>query len=528
MRFTIVKNTGINQPAHLSHDFSPPGGTLGRSQDNDWVLPDEEQKIARLQAIISISVEGECRITNRGSATEILLNTIPLAPNRQVELRSGDVLNIGSYQIQATDSEKPIYRRENDSDENSPIQATTSSDVPSGIPNSVWDELEHVFTPAAPHSAENRSTDRKPQAIAERNDNNPLLKDQQQENEERNPIDPLAKIKTTTDLDSLQQRATDPVTLFNSDSLFQQKNILHNNTPTTLFQHEMPHDVDHSEKKDCIDPLALFSDRSLSDRSGNSRQRTKSDDPLDLMLDNAVPLTLPENPDIVDIDSIIAPQPDVERVNVDHHVESAAQSPAIPPLFTSTADPQQVTATADPQQVTAEPQQVDTQAAKMEEVKTEGPKAEKPKAEEPKAEKAEAAETKTAEPMPITNDLFDSNKVQAERKQSTRDILIELKAHHLGMIAGGRAMVAEILHRFHPDVLEQTARKCGISRLSASSTESASPTETDHAALWEFLTNYYQKTAIEFERSSILFSETFLRAYENEVNTYQESQSKTK
>ncbi|WP_233420594.1 FHA domain-containing protein [Xenorhabdus nematophila] len=106
MRFSIVKNAGTTQPPYLSYDFSPPGGTIGRSMDNSWVLPDEELAIARLQAIVSVSAHGECWINNQGSASEILLNKVPLAPERQVEIRDGDMLNIGHYQIQLIDIKK--------------------------------------------------------------------------------------------------------------------------------------------------------------------------------------------------------------------------------------------------------------------------------------------------------------------------------------------------------------------------------------------------------------------------------------
>ncbi|MGC0875866.1 FHA domain-containing protein, partial [Pantoea agglomerans] len=49
--------------------FQPPGGTIGRSQDNDLVLPDETRAISRLQALVHLSHDGECRLTNPRSVT---------------------------------------------------------------------------------------------------------------------------------------------------------------------------------------------------------------------------------------------------------------------------------------------------------------------------------------------------------------------------------------------------------------------------------------------------------------------------
>ena len=47
------------------------------------MLPDEERAISRLQAIVHISADGECRITNRGNVTRVLLNDIPLERGRR-------------------------------------------------------------------------------------------------------------------------------------------------------------------------------------------------------------------------------------------------------------------------------------------------------------------------------------------------------------------------------------------------------------------------------------------------------------
>ncbi|MBP2171138.1 FHA domain-containing protein [Erwinia toletana] len=101
MRFTIVQSkTAMPQTAF---DFLPPGGTIGRSVDNDLILPDEDRAISRLQALVHISASGECRLTNRGSVTSVVLNGKPLECGRQVELQHGDALGIGAYQIDVSD-----------------------------------------------------------------------------------------------------------------------------------------------------------------------------------------------------------------------------------------------------------------------------------------------------------------------------------------------------------------------------------------------------------------------------------------
>lgn len=101
MRFTIVQSkTALPVEAF---DFLPPGGTIGRSQDNDLVLPDDERAISRLQALVHISNDGECRLTNHGSVTSVVVNGIPLERGRQVLLQHGDSLAIGDYLLAVND-----------------------------------------------------------------------------------------------------------------------------------------------------------------------------------------------------------------------------------------------------------------------------------------------------------------------------------------------------------------------------------------------------------------------------------------
>ncbi|MFS2223787.1 type VI secretion system-associated FHA domain protein TagH [Pantoea sp. B65] len=109
MRFTIVQSkTAMPQTAF---DFHPPGGTIGRSVDNDLVLPDEDRAISRLQALVHITASGDCRLTNRGSVTSVVLNGNSLECGRQVELQHGDILDIGSYQIEVSDPHRPAENR---------------------------------------------------------------------------------------------------------------------------------------------------------------------------------------------------------------------------------------------------------------------------------------------------------------------------------------------------------------------------------------------------------------------------------
>ncbi len=101
MRFTIVRSTTAT-PVN-TFDFLPPGGTIGRSMDNDLVLPDENRAISRLQALVHVAADHQCRLTNQGSVTTVMINDVPLKRGDQAILRHGDTLGIGDYLIQLSD-----------------------------------------------------------------------------------------------------------------------------------------------------------------------------------------------------------------------------------------------------------------------------------------------------------------------------------------------------------------------------------------------------------------------------------------
>ncbi|WP_237386325.1 type VI secretion system-associated FHA domain protein TagH [Xenorhabdus sp. Sc-CR9] len=571
MRFTIVKNIGTNQPPQLSYDFIPPGGTIGCSTDNNWVLPDEKQTIAHLQAIVSVSADGNCHITNRGTASEVLLNTMPMAPDRQIEVRDGDIIGIGDYQIQVVNIKQSVP----------PLAITRtlnptqpSSNQPENIPNAVWEGLENIFTTPDERSAQSPLQNRQ-----ELNDNNPLIKPQQ--HQERNPIDPLEQMETKINLDTLQSRATDPVTMFTPDNNFQQGNILSDSTPSALLEQNYPYE--NGRDKQEIDPLKLFSNNDFSDKHTQDI-KIKINDPLSQLMDKAEPITPQNNMtgyNSTDYESKETPNQDNSLYSV------PPSSSSLPPLFAteettrSTTDPinhqdgvsylPSYHSNGDPRRLDIDPMTHTTSSphAQTEGIKLEGKlltalldgmglsHIQKPEFDEHVMYKLGKLLSQLSQGIMALNAsrILLRHKVNADvpqimadannpfkllpsgqavliqiisdympgfmpPEQATRDILIELQAHQLGMIAGLRTIKANILQPLEPSVLEQKARdESGLPRLSLSSTYKA--------ALWDYFIQHYQKTVDELEQSDSLFDENFRQTYEEEINRYKDSKNKT-
>ncbi|HXY96467.1 MAG TPA: type VI secretion system-associated FHA domain protein TagH [Steroidobacteraceae bacterium] len=88
----------MSQP--LLGRFDERGGTLGRSDNATFTLPDPERMISRLQAQV-VHGDGSYWIENVSAAIPLLHNGRPLSAGMRVMLREGDELRIGGYTLQA-------------------------------------------------------------------------------------------------------------------------------------------------------------------------------------------------------------------------------------------------------------------------------------------------------------------------------------------------------------------------------------------------------------------------------------------
>lgn len=288
MRFTIIATKPGQQPPQGSCDFMPPGGTIGRGTENNLVLPDENRSISRLQAIVHVNANGECQITNRGTVTLVHLNDIPLQRGRQVELQDGDIIRIDDYALQVSELgagaqpivSAPISRavvsNAPASAQASPQHVSSPSAAPNAaIPSEIWDSLAQEFSIS--DSLSNRS---KPQPA----NLNPFA---EAPAPDRNPVDPLAQFASKPDSLNFDRRDQTPDSLFtDDDGLFKQDSIFNDSTPSTLMQQPAAQPQQPGKGKDELDPLALF-----GGSGGGAPAQANSDDPLGLMMGNAVPLT---------------------------------------------------------------------------------------------------------------------------------------------------------------------------------------------------------------------------------------------
>lgn len=583
MRFTIISTKPGHQPPQSSCDFYAPGGTIGRGTDNNLVLPDNDRTISRLQAIVHVDAQGECRVTNRGSVTRVVLNDIPLERGRQVELQDGDILGIDDYRIEVTElihDTQPVSRMAASMQQQvrpaapapapqpKPASAAPRGKTePTAVPTEIWDSLMQEFSISDSISS-NRT---KPQPAAS---HDPFT---QPAAPERNAEDPLAMFNDS-DL-KLERKNVDPDTLFSDEALFKKESIFDDVTPSTLVPpSETPPVQPEEEATDELDPLALFGGKT-------SAPAARNDDPLGLM--GGAPLTHPD--DIADE----KPEPKTEPASVQEE-DVLAASPLFAPEPQETPRAEEEPARPDyagftmptPQAVARSSAQTPKGRLRIDPVNN----AASPAATANSGEKGEVLQGELLEallegmglsemqPVPqfdrenmrqlgqilgmfsqgtvallssrsilkrgvkadMTMVLDDANnpfKLLPTGKtvliqmfgtpmpgfmpptKSVRDALIDLQAHQLGMISGIRAIIAAMLQSFNPEQLEEQAKQNGM-------TSRLALPGSRKAALWDYFVRSYGETAGEIEDDfHTLFGEAFLHAYDMEVNQYKDSQS---
>lgn len=571
MRFTIISTKAGHQPPQGSCDFYAPGGTIGRGTDNNLVLPDDDRAISRLQAIVHVAADGECKITNRGNVTRVVLNEIPLERGRQVELQDGDILAIDDYRIEVSDllqDSQPISRMA--ASGQPPVTAKPSTPTPSAaptvaeaaptaVPSEIWDSLMQEFSIADSIS----SSRAKPQAD---NAPNPFAEPKPAE---RNPEDPLAMFADSEPLFERPPVATDD--LFADDTPFDRDSIFADVTPTTLVPPvEKPAQPVADEPQAELDPLALF--------GGDASAKTaRHDDPLGLM--GGAPLTSVDAFSTEEPTKTVADEPDVA---FDSPL-LMTQPPQEPPAAAREEAPEITLPT--PQAVARQAAQTPKGRLRIDPVRHEHQATSTPQPGNGEVLQGELLEALLEgmglgdmQPVPqfdkenmrqlgqmlsmfsqgtvallssrsilkrgvkadMTMVLDDANnpfkllpsgktvlmQMFGARmpgfmppKKSVRDALIDLQAHQLGMISGIRAIIAAMLQSFNPEQLEEEAKRDGhTSRLALPASRKA--------ALWDYFVRTYGETAGEIEDDfHTLFGEAFLYAYDMEVNQYKDSQS---
>jgi len=100
--FTIVKSPGAVAIAETTKSISKNGASIGRGRDNTWVLPDPERYMSSLHTEIVFKDGKYFAIDHSTNGTFYNDPSEEIGKDNQVELKDGDCLIIGDYELEVS------------------------------------------------------------------------------------------------------------------------------------------------------------------------------------------------------------------------------------------------------------------------------------------------------------------------------------------------------------------------------------------------------------------------------------------
>jgi len=100
LRMRVISEHRLNMGDKSTFVFGVSGGSIGRSAENDWVLPDDMRYVSGRHARI-VYHKGRYVLQDTSSnGTYVNDNERPLGNQNPHDLKSGDILRIGEYHVQ--------------------------------------------------------------------------------------------------------------------------------------------------------------------------------------------------------------------------------------------------------------------------------------------------------------------------------------------------------------------------------------------------------------------------------------------
>ena len=96
IKITVVSYNNQRSLEPLSAIFGREGGTLGRSEENFFVLPDSKHLVSRVQALVKSDGQHHT-IVSLSQANPVLLNGVELAFEHETPFKPSDEMQVGPY-----------------------------------------------------------------------------------------------------------------------------------------------------------------------------------------------------------------------------------------------------------------------------------------------------------------------------------------------------------------------------------------------------------------------------------------------
>ncbi|MEN4917271.1 FHA domain-containing protein [Achromobacter spanius] len=108
MKLTVFQRAGDPAFEPLHAEFTAPGGTIGRSPENQLALPDSTRTICRVQAAIRLNDADAAFLENLSAMSGVSVNGRAVAQGQEVPISPGDELAIGTYRLRTEPDSEPV------------------------------------------------------------------------------------------------------------------------------------------------------------------------------------------------------------------------------------------------------------------------------------------------------------------------------------------------------------------------------------------------------------------------------------
>ena len=99
LRLSVVSEHGIRLGQNSTKVFGVHGGTIGRSTDNAWILPDPERYLSGKHARIDFRAGAYVLVDTSSNGTYINGAQVPLGKYHDYTLKDGDYVRLGEYEL---------------------------------------------------------------------------------------------------------------------------------------------------------------------------------------------------------------------------------------------------------------------------------------------------------------------------------------------------------------------------------------------------------------------------------------------
>src|ERR1700728_393400 len=99
LRLRVVSEHASRLGEHSTKVFGVHGGTIGRSTDNEWILPDPERYLSGKHARVDFRAGTYVLVDTSSNGTYVNGAQVPLGKYHDYTLKDGDYVRLGEYEL---------------------------------------------------------------------------------------------------------------------------------------------------------------------------------------------------------------------------------------------------------------------------------------------------------------------------------------------------------------------------------------------------------------------------------------------